>query len=323
MKIVNLKLSEIRIDGDTQIRASIDQALVDDYAYCMTQENIFPPVIVVFDGTAYWLADGFHRYHAAAKAGRDSIAAEVRNGTQDNALWVALGANKANGARLTNADKAKACKLALRKFLSRSDNDIAHQIGVDQKTVGNHRKEMEEAGKAKPQTHRTGADGRTTNTSRTGRKPKTETAETEEAESDTEQKAESKPAEPPTDRLGHPLPDVKCLRDAFARDPEISELMQAVSAIKGKVLAKAKADTKDVKPNPKDPIWKAFDLSEFVRSIDNARTAIKMVRPHAICPYCWAGVRQDMKYCPACDGKGWTDEFHYATSPREFRESPQ
>jgi uncharacterized ParB-like nuclease family protein len=46
----------------------------------------FPPVVVFYDGEKYWLADGYHRLAAHATAGKETIAAEVHEGTKRDAI---------------------------------------------------------------------------------------------------------------------------------------------------------------------------------------------------------------------------------------------
>ena len=70
MAALKMLVSSIRIDGGTQPRASIDQAIVDDYAEAFRRGDELPAAMVFHDGTSYWLADGFHRYHAARSSGR-------------------------------------------------------------------------------------------------------------------------------------------------------------------------------------------------------------------------------------------------------------
>ncbi len=303
--IVELNLDQIRIDGGTQIREEIDNGLVTEYAACMTALDIFPPVIVLFDSTAKanWLADGFHRYHAARKAGLKKLRADVRKGTKDDALWVALGANRANGARLTSSDKAKACRVALGKFPSRSDNDIAKQIGVDHKTVGKHRKALEEAGKVKPALVRTGADGRKTNTENIGASAPPPAAA---------KKADESAKEPPlVDRFGVAIPDIKSCREGLARADEVAALMREVSALKGKILG--------LLDNEKDPIYSVVDRSVVDAGFTNVYGQLKNAKPYAVCPYCGGGDRGAMKRCTCCSGLGWLTEFRYRTVPKELK----
>jgi hypothetical protein len=59
----------------------------------------FPPVTVFYDGADYWLADGFHRVTAALQADLKEIAADVHQGTREDAQWYSFSANKANGLR--------------------------------------------------------------------------------------------------------------------------------------------------------------------------------------------------------------------------------
>lgn len=100
-----LNLDVIRIDGGTQPRERINMEVVADYAEAVKIGIEFPAVIVFHDGAEYWLADGFHRWHAHKQAGKASIEVDVRSGTNRDALLFALSANGDHGLRLTNDDK--------------------------------------------------------------------------------------------------------------------------------------------------------------------------------------------------------------------------
>jgi uncharacterized protein (DUF1015 family) len=54
-------------DGGAQMRVEMHPTTVHDYADDMLAGAVFPPVIIYFDGTDYWLADGYHRVEAARK----------------------------------------------------------------------------------------------------------------------------------------------------------------------------------------------------------------------------------------------------------------
>lgn len=128
----SIKIASIRIDGGTQARASLDQSTVHEYAEAMERGDSFPPVVVYFDGSAYWLADGFHRYFGSQKIGALNIDADVRNGTKRDAILFSLSANANHGLRRTNADKRKAVEtlLADEEWSKWSDRKIAEACGV-------------------------------------------------------------------------------------------------------------------------------------------------------------------------------------------------
>lgn len=149
--VENLRLAQIRIDGETQSRAEINNEVVAEYAEALTEGEKFPPVIVFFDGVSYWLADGFHRRHAHEKIGALDIAAEVRDGTQLAARIFSHGANKNHGLRRTNADKKKAVLGMLRDAPEWSDNRIAKHVGVHHSTVGEYRRSLAELASDEPQ----------------------------------------------------------------------------------------------------------------------------------------------------------------------------
>lgn len=112
MKTINIKT--IRIDGGTQSRVELNQETVAEYAQAFTDGAEFPPVVVFFDGASYWLADGFHRYFGARDAGESAIDAEIRTGTQRDAVLYSWGANDKHGLPRSNADKRNIVTAILR-----------------------------------------------------------------------------------------------------------------------------------------------------------------------------------------------------------------
>lgn len=132
-----MKLSQIRTDGGTQPRAELSQDMVQEYAEAMAGGALFPPVDVFYDGRTYWLADGFHRYHAAQKLGLSDLPATVHQGTQRDAVLFSVGANAAHGMRRTNEDKRRAVMRLLddAEWAKWSNREIARQCFVDERTV--------------------------------------------------------------------------------------------------------------------------------------------------------------------------------------------
>jgi len=121
-----LKFSQIRIDGGTQMRVSINQDKVKDYAEKMREGEVFDAIVTVFDGTTHWLVDGFHRYFAAQSAGAKEINAIYKPGTLEDAQDMALGANDAHGLPRTNDDKRKSVETALSmaRHKDKSDREL-------------------------------------------------------------------------------------------------------------------------------------------------------------------------------------------------------
>jgi hypothetical protein len=136
MKI--LKFSQIRIDGGTQMRVSINQEKVAEYAEKMREEEKFPPIKATFDGTVYWLYNGFHRYFAAQASGATTIEVEYKPGTMEDAQDLALSANHDNGLPRTNEDKRKSVETALsmERHAKKSDREIAKLCKVSFSFVG-------------------------------------------------------------------------------------------------------------------------------------------------------------------------------------------
>jgi hypothetical protein len=136
-----VKLSSIRIDGGTQSRANVSDAVVEDYAAAMADGAAFPKMVVFYDGADHWLADGFHRHKAYLKACIASVEADVRQGTRREAILFSVGANATHGHRRTNDDKRRAVLTLLNdeEWGTWSDREIGRRAAVSNQFVSNLR----------------------------------------------------------------------------------------------------------------------------------------------------------------------------------------
>jgi hypothetical protein len=143
--IRSILLRHIRLDGGTQARAHVDQAVIDEYAEAMAAGASFPAVVVFEDHISQhlWLGDGFHRVAAAEAAGKKNIKAEIREGGLREARLFAIGANAAHGLRRSNSDKRMAVSLLLDdpEWGGWSNREIARVAGVSDQFVNNMKKE--------------------------------------------------------------------------------------------------------------------------------------------------------------------------------------
>lgn len=141
---IRLDINKIRLDGGTQPRAELRYDIIDDYAEEMRGGAVFPAVTVFFDGSDYWLADGFHRVHAARRAGLDTINADVRQGTRRDAVLHSVGVNAEHGLRRTNDDKRRAVMTLLQdeEWRRWSDYKIAEACHVSRSLVQSMRSSL-------------------------------------------------------------------------------------------------------------------------------------------------------------------------------------
>ena len=154
VELEHVALAAIDMRASPPMRAALDPDAIERYAAILPE---LPPVELVRVGERLLIADGWHRVRAAERAGADTIAAVVRDGTVRDALLSALAANR--GVRRTPDDLRVVVLAALADpAIGRwSDRRIAAHIGCADRTVGRVR-----AGMAKPEqpAPRVGADGR-------------------------------------------------------------------------------------------------------------------------------------------------------------------
>jgi hypothetical protein len=160
--IRKLTLAAIRTDGGTQVRVELDQETFLDYGRQMAAGVKFPPVDVFFDGSTYWLADGFHRFYGARESRLLCIDAKVLNGTVRDAILFAIGANTTHGKPRTNKDKRHAVEMLLADEAWRewSDRKIAEVASVDHSTVSRIKGELSQNNSSSQPETTLGRDGK-------------------------------------------------------------------------------------------------------------------------------------------------------------------
>ena len=173
MKKINLAL--IRLDGDTQAREALSQEKVSEYGELMQDGAVFPAIDVYFDGSEYWLADGFHRYFATQKNGAVSIEANIHTGTLEDAQLYACGANKGRGLEMSWRDIRHVVMRMLghAKWSQWTNAEIARHVGCSGMTVGRVKSSIQEPSKETKKAYRnTHGQEKTIETKNLGRKKK-------------------------------------------------------------------------------------------------------------------------------------------------------
>ena len=333
-KVLSICIEDIRPDGNTQVRARIDDERVQHYAERILAGDKFPPIVVFDDGNkdhGYWMADGFHRVAAAKIAKKKTCGAIVYKGTREDALWFACAANKSSGLHMSNADKRRAAELTIQAFPGKSAPSIADQIGVSHTFVSAVRAEMEKSGQVATVATSTGKDGKVyprpteADTKGNDEKPAdTPTPETEESQPEDSGKTYDEPAptepppgeapkrEVPTDQVGQPIPDDPALRDAFARRIELERIGRQARDVWSKIKNLG---------DHKDPLISFVPFTATQTQANNLAHSITAAAPYAVCPYCQGGAagRKQRQDCRACKGLGWVTKSLYDNAPEAMK----
>ena len=157
MTVKSVNLKDIRIDGGTQFREEVDQNLVKEYKDSMLVGNEFPLIKTTFDGSNYWLWDGFHRYFAMESMGLKQVDVDYKPGSQEDAQDYALGANGKHGKRPSPTTKRNKVETALsiERHKDKSDREIAKLCEVSHPFVASIRNEkVKEQQKSNQKNHK-------------------------------------------------------------------------------------------------------------------------------------------------------------------------
>ena len=310
-------IEKIKLTGNTQVRVKLSQETIEEYAEAGKRRKILPPItLFTADKIDYWLADGWHRYHAAMKSNATQVRADVKEGDAKDAQWYAIGANQTHGLPRSKADKANAIKMALEARPEESDNAIAEYVGVSHNTVTKAREKMEkdkhsEATKQGMETAASSNDN-SENTSSSGVNTQNSENGAQGSPSQTTTAGKAKTDAPMTDEEGHAIPE-RCLKFWAVRDP-MTKFMTAASRLAQDIAKAAGA----LKPEyqPSTPGYERLDVANIVLvHAKNIRTAFTNSRPTHVCPYCKG------KGCKTCQNTGLLAKGKYNAAPQDLKDA--
>ena len=295
----NLKtiaIASIRTDPASQSREKIRTHVVNAYATAMTEQLSegglrFPPVVLFGESEPYYIGDGFHRILAARKAGLMELQAEVRPGSERDALLFAVSCNAEHGLPRTSADKRKAVLLLLvdPEWAQWSDREIGRRCQVSYRSVARFRKGL--SGQMYQMRERKVKRGGVVYEMKTHPGPS-------EAREVRERVAQ-------TDSVGLPLPSSAAAVFSFANVFEEAAAMQSRLAELVDRIGQSPAGEvyrQELIPRMNDGrrVLFAPELEGFVRKLSAAA-------PHcSFCPLCQPQPAiEPQRGCKLCGGRGW------------------
>jgi len=139
-------------------RTDVDQDTVEGYVRFL---DALPPLTLYRVDGQLLVADGLHRLAAFTQAGRDTVPAEVRDGTEEELIEAAVLANLSHGRQWSQEEKRNCVDAWLKIHPERSDNWIAEDLGVSKNTVAARRGHLERTCQIDKLTELVGRDGKT------------------------------------------------------------------------------------------------------------------------------------------------------------------
>ena len=170
--------SQIRLRGKRSMEIRIDEIKADFEAYAYRDDldgetvkryqqiiDDLPPVDVFNTEEGLILAGGYHRLEAHRQERRETITANIHQGTVFEAKMFACKANAQHGLNMTASERKRALmdfiKFSLAEDPLLSNVAVARNFGgTSEKTVRRYRKKLEESGDIERLTERRGADGK-------------------------------------------------------------------------------------------------------------------------------------------------------------------
>lgn len=279
MKALSLDL--IETDGGTQVRIALSQTTLSDYQEVYEDTpDAMPPLVVFYDGSSYWLGDGFHRYHAARTAGLAMLPCDVRKGSLTDAKAYAIGANATHGLRRSNEDKRRAVLMALELWPDMSDRGLAEKCGVGHHLVSKLRSDqLGAAPSCEPQTKRVGRDGKARKLPETSPAPEPWPGPDTDEEPPDADEIEFEDPEPSPTRLKR-------------YDGAVRSFVSKCNTLRAEFAGLADAN-EFTAHHYNSVVEQDFDIA-----LNNAKNVITAKRPHVVCPVC------NGERCEECNGLG-------------------
>lgn len=263
MKAKKLLIDVLDLKADTQSRVALCKETIAEYAKAVLAGVELPPIDVFFDGSDYYIGDGWHRAFAWLDAKIANIPVIMHNGGQRDALLFAAGANKTHGLNRTNADKRRAVEIMLRdaEWAEWSNVRIAEHCGVGDMLVADVRRQVPESGTS-------------------------DDFEQEEEVEESDGEPAPTEAPKPATRVGkdgkrYPVKE----KPAAVKGPSIATLSMPYKRACND-LVRIKSDLNAIAKDEKTGAHLATKIVRITRDIDSLRGAINQSEPLELCGKC-------------------------------------
>lgn len=140
--IQELSIDAIVVDDAFQSRIATDPEHVLVFDEMIRNGMEIHPVVVFWTGERYILADGFHRYHAHKKRlGVRSIRAEIKQGSERDAMIYSAGANRLSIKSPSHADRKKAAFMLFADpdWWAKTNAEIGAHVGTAKSNITTYR----------------------------------------------------------------------------------------------------------------------------------------------------------------------------------------
>jgi len=306
-----ISLENIRTEGDTQSRAEIRDHVVKEYADMLMNGQTLPPPVVFADGKHYWLADGFHRFHAYQYADIEDVECEVHRGTRRDAILYSVGANETHGVRRSNEDRREAVRILLSddEWSQWSDRAIARQAAVSNTFVSTMRKQFKEE--------------RTVNIDSGDGSQRAERTDSQDAGRDAASPATSDAGIPHDEFEDDDDPPPSGDRsDSASSDgsggqskPQFTDVTRLVDGLQKQIQQFRKTIKNQVAETPAATY---LNRQQVDTQLKNVWKALSYAKPHAVCPDCEGAANE----CATCRATGFLPKPYYEQVTKQREDEP-
>ena len=314
-----MKIKIDDLDLSLQTRSGTDAETINNYAEAMADGTQFPDVTVFTDGKHYWLADGFHRVMAAKQLGKKQISADIRKGTEDDAVVFGGTANNKQGKRPTRADVQHFLEMvwARREAIfggTPTGGNFAEKCGVSKPTGDRFVQAKLAEMPVAPVNPTVSKIQLPTRPNALIQAPKMPVRPTQLVGANGKMYP-VRPSMPvresgnglkvqghvvPLDRFGTEIPVE--INGAFEQE-ELNEVIRNISDARSVLRSALEAGVEAFKAVRQDALIQ----------LNNAYSFVKSAKAHCVCRICQGNG------CKACHERGWQTEEEYDRNPKEFK----
>ncbi len=122
-----IKIDELSDNVVNRVHSIISESKIVQMQECLKKGETFPPIIVFNDNGIYHLVDGLYRVRACQRSGIKTVESDIREGTESDAFWAAIGLSNKPGR--IKGEMANSVRLALEYCKGKNFSEIARQVG--------------------------------------------------------------------------------------------------------------------------------------------------------------------------------------------------